>query len=66
MVKTEWEGFMFCNVFSVFSCCCCCRLFPLIANFNNHPNLQGPLMRYLQPLHQLRAQLIAQIGHSTR
>lgn len=64
MVNTECEGFILCNVFSVFSCCHC--LFPLAANVNNHPNLQGPLMRCLQPLLQLRAQPIAQIGYSTR
>lgn len=59
MVNTECEGFIFWNAFSVF-------LFPLIANFNNQPNPQGPLMRCLQPLRQLRAQLIALIGRSIR
>lgn len=63
MAVRECEVFIFCNEFSVFPGCC---LFPLLANFNSHRNLQGPLMRCLQPLRQLRAHLIAQIGHSTR
>lgn len=61
MVNTECEGFIFWNMFSVLL-----LFFPLIANFNNQPNLQGPLMRCLQPLRQLTAQLLALIGRSTR
>lgn len=63
MANRQCERLIFCNEFSVFPDCCC--LFPLTANFNSHRSLQGPLMRCSQPLHQLRAHLTAQTGHST-